>query len=225
MQENLNQDRLGSVRTDLLWTRAFGVAGVTPRPGLFLDRDGVIVEEVGYLSRPENLRLIPGAALAIVRARNAGYAVSIVTNQSGIGRRYFGWPEYEAVESRLIEALAREGASVDMILACPFHPDGVPPYDSDHPWRKPNPGMLQAAAEQINVDLATSIMVGDKASDIEAARSAGLRSAVHVLTGHGRQERFAAMALATPDFHVTIKESIATCCVGPILQPQKDRDG
>lgn len=222
MHQEASQDRPEPLRPDLLWARTFSVASVDARPGLFLDRDGVIVEDAGYLSRPEDLRLIEGAAQSITLARQLGYAVVVVTNQSGIGRGLFGWREYEAVENRLMEMLARHGTAVDMILACPFHPDGVPPYDKEHPWRKPNPGMLWAAARQLNVDLARSILVGDKASDVEAARAAGLRSAIHVLSGHGHLERPAAMALATGEFDVFTEDSIASCCLGPGLQRQAD---
>ena len=200
----------GLVRADHVWVRTLGVRSHNHRPALFLDRDGVIIVERHYLSRPDDVALIDGAAATIAAARAHGVAVVIVTNQSGIGRGKFGWPDYRACEDRMLAILAHGGATVDMILACPHHPSGArPPYDVDHPWRKPSPGMLLAARDQLNLDLAMSNLVGDKASDIEAARAAGLPRAVHVATGHGRDERAAALALSRPGFDVIAVPSIA----------------
>ena len=170
------------VRTDL--------AGIAARPALLLDRDGVIVEEVGYLYRAEDVRLIPGAAETIAAANRAGVPVVIVTNQAGIGRGYYGWEDFAQVQSRLLADLVRGGAWVDMVLACPFHAEGRGAFAiDDHPARKPNPGMILAAAEALPIDLGRSWIVGDQASDLEAGRRANLAGAIHVASGHGEAER------------------------------------
>lgn len=195
---------------DLVWARLIGRRSLSPQPALFLDRDGVIIEERHYLSDPQEVSLIAGAAEVICEQRAAGKSIVIVTNQSGIGRGKFDWDAYANVETAVLEALAASGAQVDMILACGHHPaGGHPPYHFDHPWRKPSPGMLLAARDALNIDLARSMLVGDKATDIEAARAAGLPRSTHVLSGHGAQERTAARALARLGFIVDEADSIA----------------
>ncbi len=181
-----------------------------PRPALFLDRDGVLVEEVNYLHRPEHVRAIPGAGAALARMRDRGWRLVLVTNQAGIGRGYYGWDEFRAVQARLAEMLAADGAALDAVLACPFHAEGKGAYARpDHPWRKPAPGMILAAAAQLPIELARSWMVGDKASDAAAGRAAGLAGAIHVLTGYGRDERAAAERLRAADFAVRVADSVA----------------
>ncbi len=195
------------VGDDLIWAEAFSA----PRraPALFLDRDGVIVEEVHYLHQAEKAKLIPGAAETIKLARARGLHVVVVTNHSGIGRGLYGWPEFIAVQARMLADLAALGASVDAVLACPFIAGGQPPYGHpDHPARKPNPGMLLAAADMLEIDLAASWIVGDRAGDIEAGRRAGLAGGLHVLTGHGPHDRQAALALGRPGYAVLGEASI-----------------
>jgi D-glycero-D-manno-heptose 1,7-bisphosphate phosphatase len=137
--------------------------------------------------------LVPGAAGLVARANAAGVPVVVVTNQAGIGRGYYGWAEFAAVEERVRGLLDAEGATVDAVLACPFHPDGVDDYRSDdHAYRKPNAGMLVRADQELGLALHQSWVVGDKLSDILAGRAAGVAGAVHLLSGHGRQERLAA---------------------------------
>ena len=164
--------------------------GAAGRPALFLDRDGVIVEEVAYLGAAKDLRLEAGAA-ALVRRANAGrIPVVVVTNQSGIGRGLFGWDGYAEVTERMIRELNAEGAAVNAIYACPYHPEGRNEYAAkDHPERKPAPGMLLRAARDLDLDLSTSWIIGDSARDIEAGRAAGIAGGVHVLNGHGAKER------------------------------------
>jgi D-glycero-D-manno-heptose 1,7-bisphosphate phosphatase len=178
------------------------------RAALFLDRDGVIVEEVNYLHKPEDVRVLPGAAELIASANELGIPVIVVTNQAGIGRGYYGWPEFEAVQNAISDALAP--AAIDAVFACPFHVDGQPPYDvADHPDRKPNPGMLTRAEQLLGVDLARSWFVGDTAADVEAAARAGLAGAIHVLSGHGEREREAVLAAPRPDgFELSCVESL-----------------
>ncbi len=188
------------------------------RSALFLDRDGVLVVEVGYLHRPEEVRLIPGAAALIAAANRAGLAAILVTNQAGIGRGTYGWAEFQATQEKILADLAAGGAALDMVLACPFHPEAEPPYRHPaHPCRKPRPGMILRAAEQLGLDLANSWIVGDRASDLEAGRAAGLAGGAHVLTGHGAAERDAALEVATGRFRVVSAESAAEV---PALLPR-----
>jgi D-glycero-D-manno-heptose 1,7-bisphosphate phosphatase len=138
----------------------------------------VIVEEVNYLHRVADVVMLPGAAAAIAQCNRAGIPVVLVTNQSGVGRGYYGWADFAAVQAEIAKRLAEAGARLDMVLACACHAEARPPYREDaHPWRKPLPGMLLAAAEALNLDLARSWIVGDSASDHEAGRNAGLAPA------------------------------------------------
>lgn len=158
-------------------------------PAVFLDRDGVLIEEVGHLRRPEQLRLTQGAAAAVAELRAAGLRVILVTNQSAVARGLLSEAELAAVHERLRALLQAEGAVLDDILYCPHHPtEGLPPYDVACACRKPAPGMLLMAQERHGLDLAGSFLVGDKRSDIGAARRAGCAAAILVRTGHGATE-------------------------------------
>jgi D-glycero-D-manno-heptose 1,7-bisphosphate phosphatase len=167
-----------------------------PRAGLFLDRDGVIVEEIEYLGRAQDVRLLPGAASLIALANDSGVPIVVVTNQAGIGRGYFGWNGFYESLDQMRRLLRSEGGDIDAAYACPFHRDANAPYDvADHPARKPNAGMVVRAARDLHLDLARSWIVGDTVSDVLTAKSAGLAGAVHVLTGHGARDRDAVMKL------------------------------
>jgi D-glycero-D-manno-heptose 1,7-bisphosphate phosphatase len=155
------------------------------KPAFFLDRDGTLNEEVDFLSDPEQLVLIPGAAAAVARLNALGIPVVVVTNQSGIGRGKYGWQDFAAVMCRMGKLLTLENAWIDAVYASPHHEKGQGAYAvADHPDRKPNPGMLLRAAEEHGLDLSRSWMVGDKAIDLEAGRRAGCRVAL-VRTGYG----------------------------------------
>ena len=152
-------------------------ASAQPRPALFLDRDGVLNEDSGYVHRIEDLVLRPGMAARIGQARRDGWETVVVTNQSGIGRGYYGWAEFEAFQAELGRLLLAQDpdSAISLVCACPFHEQALPPYDvPDHPWRKPNPGMLVFAAEALGLVLARSLMIGDAVSDEQAARRAGV---------------------------------------------------
>jgi D-glycero-D-manno-heptose 1,7-bisphosphate phosphatase len=202
---------------DGLWCEVTpGAAG--GGPALFLDRDGVVVAETGYLSRVEDVIVLPGAAAVIAAANRRAIPVVLVTNQAGIGRGLYGWPEFAAVQRAIGAALAAEGARLDAVYACAHHPQGRGTLaHPDHPWRKPNPGMLMRAAADLALDLPRSWLVGDKAIDVEAARRAGLAGAMQVLTGHGAAERAASSALATPRFAVRLGGSIADARALPLF--------
>lgn len=159
------------------------------KPCLFLDRDGVLVEETHYLHRSEDVVLIGNAAEAVAAANAAGVAVVMVTNQAGVGRGYYSWYEFERVQQRVLDLYEAVEAHCDLVLACAYHADGIPPYQEEsHSWRKPNPGMLLEAARLLGVDLSLSHIVGDTLADLTAGVRAGLAGGTLVLTGHGRRE-------------------------------------
>ena len=145
------------------------------RPALFIDRDGTLVEEVNYLSTVEKTRLVNGAAEALGRLKELGYLLIVVTNQSGIGRGIFDEAAMHAVHDHIQSEL--DGA-IDAFYFCPHLPCDA------CLCRKPSTGMIRSACDEFEIDLGRSWMVGDKNSDIEAGRNAGLRSAL-VLTGYG----------------------------------------
>jgi D-glycero-D-manno-heptose 1,7-bisphosphate phosphatase len=146
-------------------------------PALFLDRDGVLNVDNGYVHRWEDFRWMPGAREAVVAANRAGWLVIVVTNQSGVGRGYYSEAEMHALHVRMSEELAQLGGRIDAFYFCPHHPDAPESHyrHPDPPDRKPNPGMLLRAFEDFPIDRKSSLMVGDKVSDMEAARRAGVR--------------------------------------------------
>lgn len=173
-----------------------------PRPALFLDRDGTLIELVNYLSRPEEVRPIPEALALVARAAALDLPVVLITNQSGIARGYYGWDAFSAVQGAVLDAVHAAGGRIDAVYACPALPE------SGAPCRKPNPGMLLAGAEDLAIDLAASWIVGDAAIDLEAGKRAGLRRGWLVPTGYGARDREAAGALADGDFAVTLGRPI-----------------
>jgi D-glycero-D-manno-heptose 1,7-bisphosphate phosphatase len=190
-------------------------------PALFLDRDGAVTEETEYLSRIEDVVMIPGATDVIAAANQRDIAVVLVTNQAGIGRGYYGWAEFRAVQQAITARLFAEGARLDAVYACAHHPEGRDTFaHPNHPSRKPNPGMLLQAASDLGLVLRRSWLVGDKASDIEAAKRAGLAGAMHVATGHGVAERQNVAGLAAPSFEVHFGRSITDAMTLPIFSLQ-----
>lgn len=157
-----------------------------PRPALFLDRDGVIVEEVDYLARPDQVVLVQGAALAISRVNRANIPVVVATNQSGTARGYFPEERIGVIHRHIDALLARRGAHVDRYYYCPHHPSAdIEAYRLDCACRKPRPGMLLAAAAELGLDLSRSLFVGDKISDLQAGLAAGC-TPILVRTGYGK---------------------------------------
>lgn len=145
------------------------------RRALFLDRDGVINADHGYISGSDRFDVIEGVFDALRRAQELGYLLVVVTNQSGIARGYFTDDDYRRIEHHMREVFLAEGITFDAIYHCPHHPDGIIPALAVRcDCRKPEPGMILRAARDHNIDLAASIMVGDKDSDIAAARAAGV---------------------------------------------------
>ncbi len=159
-----------------LWVRHNGPEGAfAGRPALFLDRDGVINEDTGYPRSPDEIVLIERVVPLIREANRQDMPVIVVSNQSGVGRGYMGWDEYVAVTDHIEAQLAARQAKLDCLLACAYHRDAEPPYAvDDHPMRKPNPGMLLRGVALTGADARDSMIVGDKASDMEAGQRAGL---------------------------------------------------
>ena len=181
-------------------------------PALFLDRDGAMVEEVLYLHKAEEMRLVLGAVQTISSANSLGIPVIVVTNQAGIGRGYYDWPDFCAVQEAMLKELESMGAVIDAVFACPYHASGKGPYvNENHPDRKPNPGMLIKARELMSIDLRQSWIAGDRATDLGAGHAAKCAGGVHLKTGHGSTdgETEAALKYQSDDFKVLIAKSIA----------------
>jgi D-glycero-D-manno-heptose 1,7-bisphosphate phosphatase len=144
---------------------------VTPRPAVFLDRDGTLIHDRGYLADPAGVELLPGAGEGAARLAAAGFALVLVTNQSGIGRGWFTEEAYRAVHRRMAEALAAHGARLDGAYHCPDAADSADP-DAE---RKPGAGMFRRAARELGLELGRSWLVGDRLRDVAAAERLGAR--------------------------------------------------
>jgi D-glycero-D-manno-heptose 1,7-bisphosphate phosphatase len=167
----------------------------SPKPAVFLDRDGTIIEEIGYLRDPARVKLIPGAAEGIRRLNGAGVPVVVVTNQAGVGRGYFLESAVADVHAEVARQLAAAGARWDAVYYCPHHPD------AGCDCRKPRAGMFRRAAAEHGLDLARSFVVGDKISDLKAGAPLGCGT-VLVLTGYGVEERERGRAAGFAPDHV-----------------------
>jgi D-glycero-D-manno-heptose 1,7-bisphosphate phosphatase len=165
----------------------------SPEPRLFeravfLDRDGTIIEEVGYLDRPERVELFPWTIDAVRVLNRAGLAVVLVSNQSGVARGFFTEDVVDAVHQRMADLLAEGGARIDAYYYCPHHPDGkVPQYAQTCDCRKPGRGLVDRAARELGIDPARSFVVGDRWLDVALGRAVGAQS-VLVRTGYGANE-------------------------------------
>jgi len=149
---------------------------------VFLDRDGTLIEEVGYLSRLEDLRLLPGAVEALELLYRGGYLRLVVTNQSGVARGFFDRGFVDRIHGEIQARLQTRGVSIDGFYVCPHHPD----HSGACGCRKPLPGLVYQAAKERGLDLGASWVVGDKPADVELARRAGCRAAL-VRTGYGAE--------------------------------------
>ena len=168
-----------------------------PRPAVFLDRDGTLIEHVPYLSDPALVRLLPGAAETLKRLRHAGFACVLVTNQSAIGRGMLTEDRLDQIHAELHRQLAAAGASLDAIYYCPDAPSSDDRTLVESRDRKPGPGMLLRAAADLNLDLGSSWMIGDLVSDVLAGLNAGCRS---ILVESGQTSPAAADALVNRSF-------------------------
>lgn len=169
---------------------------------VFLDRDGTINTEVGYLNHPDQLELIPRSALAIKLLNEAGFKTVVITNQAGIAKGLLQENQLPEIHRRLSALLDKEGARIDRFYYCPHHPEAVvEQYRMECQCRKPFPGMVLQAANELGIDATRSYVIGDKSCDIELAHNVGAR-AIMVLTGYGPVElnRLREAQLAPPHF-------------------------
>ncbi|MBM3802093.1 MAG: HAD family hydrolase [Acidimicrobiia bacterium] len=156
--------------------------------GVFIDRDGTISEEVGYINHVSRYQVYPWTGEAIRSLNKAGLKVVVVTNQAGVARGYFTEGLLGQVHQKLIAEMTRAGAHFDAIYYCPHHPTvGEPPYRQACNCRKPKTGMVDRAAAELGIDVSKSFVIGDRYGDIELAHNAGARS-VFVLSGYGLGE-------------------------------------
>jgi D-glycero-D-manno-heptose 1,7-bisphosphate phosphatase len=162
---------------------------VSGRRAAFLDRDGTLIDEREFLADPDDVAIVPGAPAALRSIRDAGFALVVITNQSGIARGLYSEREFAAVQRRLESMLAAEGVTLDGVFHCPHHPDFSGPCDC----RKPATGMFRLAADRLGLDLAASIYVGDRVRDVLPALELGGRGFL-VTTGYGSAEATAAPA-------------------------------
>jgi D-glycero-D-manno-heptose 1,7-bisphosphate phosphatase len=150
----------------------------------FLDRDGVVNEDRAYVHRIGDFRFIPGAVDALRMLRDAGFLLVVITNQSGIARGLYTDADYQALETYMREQLADAGVTLDSVQYCPHLPDApIEKYRRDCDCRKPNAGMIRNAAAQLNIDTSQSILIGDRSSDLDAGRTAGVGRCFLVRSG------------------------------------------
>ena len=155
---------------------------------VFLDRDGTLNEEVGYVNHIERFYLLPRVGRAIRLLNQQGWKAVVITNQSGVARGYFPESLVHQVHSKMEELLGKEGARLDGIYYCPHHPEiGSPPYRQKCRCRKPDTGLIEKASKELDLDPSGSYVVGDRGADMEFARRVGAK-AILVLTGYGKGE-------------------------------------
>ncbi len=158
------------------------------RRAIFIDRDGTISEEVGYVNHVSRYKLMERTAAAVKMINESDYLAVVVTNQAGVARGYFKEDMITRVHERMEQLLAAEGARFDKIYYCPHHPDvGEPPYRKSCDCRKPKTGMIDQAKEELGIDVSNSFVIGDKFSDVAFAHKVGAKG-ILVLTGYGRGE-------------------------------------
>ncbi len=154
------------------------------RAAAFVDRDGVINAEAGFVHRPADFILLPGAVQGLRKLQAGGYALVVITNQSGIARGLYSEADYQRLTQFMRELLAGEGVRIDADYFCPHHPDAaVRAYRLDCECRKPRPGLITRAIAELGLDAARSVLIGDRATDIAAGRAAGLRNCYLVRSG------------------------------------------
>ncbi|MFV0432201.1 MAG: HAD-IIIA family hydrolase [Alphaproteobacteria bacterium] len=221
----------GGFLEDYTWIRLLKkekTIAKTPQPALFLDRDGVINVEKSFIIHPDMFELEDGIIELIRFYNQKDWPVIVVTNQSGIAKEKMSWNDYWLIEDRMIQDLAANGAFVDLILACPCHPEGIAPYNEiQPPSRKPAPGMLKSAIEILAIDIKSSIIIGDRIRDIEAGRNTGLRLGILRDSGHheSQQEWQIAQKNQWDNFELfTIKDVSEALPIIKIKIKELDRD-
>lgn len=155
------------------------------RKAIFLDRDGVLNVEKSYVHRIEDFEFLPDVFDVLRVAQEKGYALVVITNQAGIGRGYYTENDFHSLNEWMLARFVEQGVRIDAVYFSPYHPEyGIGSYKRESDCRKPGPGMIFRAAEELDLDLTRSYLVGDKESDIEAGLRAGVAVNVLVLTGH-----------------------------------------
>jgi D-glycero-D-manno-heptose 1,7-bisphosphate phosphatase len=183
------------------------------RPGLFIDKDGTLIEDVPYNVDPERVQLAPGSTQALQRFHTAGYALVVVSNQSGVALGYFAEARLGAVEQRLRDLLREHGLPLDGFYYCPHASEAtVPAYAVRCDCRKPAPGLLLRAARDLDLDLTRSWMVGDILDDVEAGRQAGCRT---VLIDNGHETEWHLTSTRIPDYAASNLQEAAACILMP----------
>jgi len=178
---------------------------------VFLDRDNTLIEDPGYIKDPNQVKLLDGVPESLVELKTLGYKLVVVSNQSAVARGIVTEEALDEIHDRLQELLAEKGATLDRIYYCPYHPDGViAKYRKESNWRKPNPGMLLAAAEQMDIDLGQSWMIGNSDSDTEAGSRAGCRTILLRPPSHPKQADLQpSSAGPKPDYtSINMKEAV-----------------
>lgn len=178
-----------------------------PNKAIFLDRDDTLIEDPGYINHPDQVKLLDGASDALAELKALGYKLVVVSNQSAVARGIVSEKVLAQIHDRLKQLLVEKGVFLDGIYYCPYHPDGViPKYRKESDLRKPNPGMLLAAAEQMNIDLAQSWTIGNSDADVEAGLRAGCKT---ILLDHPSHYKRLDMGKSNPDYRaVNIKEAV-----------------
>jgi D,D-heptose 1,7-bisphosphate phosphatase len=219
-----NPEALEKARRDAPGLRMRPPIGRTgKRPAVFLDRDGTLIEQVHYLSDPGLVRLLPGAGETLRRLHDAGFASVLVTNQSAIGRGMLTESQLHLIHGEMNRQLAAEGTALDAIYYCPEAPAGDDRTVIEHGDRKPGPGMLVRAAEELGLDLGASWMVGDMISDVLAGINAGCKGSILVRTGKGLSVGEDAPGLE-PRFHVAddLRAAADLILAGPATDDDDD---
>jgi D,D-heptose 1,7-bisphosphate phosphatase len=178
---------------------------------IFLDRDDTLIEDPGYINNPDQVRLLDGVAEALIELKGLGYKLVVVTNQSAVARGIVTEKVLGEIHDRLRQLLAERNAFLDAIYYCPFHPEGVvPKYRKESDWRKPNPGMLHKAAEEMDIDLSQSWCIGNGSRDVEAGRRAGCKTILIDKPAHHKPAApTVSPGAAVPDHRaVNIKEAV-----------------
>jgi len=156
---------------------------------VFLDKDGTIIEDVGYMNNPTQIKFIPGSIEAIKTLNEGEFKVVVISNQAGVARGLVTEDMLQSIDKTLHKWILSGGAHLDGVYYCPHHPEhGVYPYKQVCECRKPHPGLIKKAQHDFNIDLSASYMIGDKATDVEVGKRAGTRT-IFVLTGRGKEER------------------------------------
>ena len=178
-----------------------------PNKAIFLDRDDTLIKDTGYIDNPDNIILLDGAAEALIEFAAMGYKLVVVSNQSGVARGIVSEKTLGEIHERIKQLLIERGAYLDRIYYCPYHPKGViAKYRKESDWRKPNPGMLLTAADEMNLDLSQSWVIGDSSRDIEAGSRAGCKTILINQTPHHKRHK---LSDTKPDYQaVNIREAV-----------------